>query len=155
MDRQSEKNLLNSITSSIRPHNMVNFVSLVWGTPPQQISTVSRFKFRYCSDVAERKPTKLCTMFDRLLGWYLCIHFRGLLPRNGIVPGVIFTLRPSLALSYFGSVTGRHSSSGRPLNFAALNRGATYIHHVAHLLVLFILHVRTPPIGEVASCRQR
>ena len=36
-------------------------------------------------------------------------HFRGLLPRNGILPGAIFTFRPSLAFSYIGSVTARHS----------------------------------------------
>jgi len=53
----------------------------------------------------------------------LYIHFLAFLPRNGILPGATFTLRPSLALSYFGSVTARHSSSGREPNFAALNRG--------------------------------
>jgi len=52
---------------------------------------------------------------------YIC--FRGLLPYNGILPGAIFTLRPSLALSYIGSVTAQHSSSGRQPNFAALSRG--------------------------------
>ena len=31
--------------------------------------------------------------------------------------------RPSLVLSYIGSVTARHSSSGRQPNFAALSRG--------------------------------
>jgi len=50
------------------------------------------------------------------------IHFRGLLPHNGILPGEKFTLRPSLALSYIGSVTARHSSSGRQTNFVALSR---------------------------------
>jgi len=53
----------------------------------------------------------------------LYIHFRGLLLRNGILPGAKFTLRPSLALSYIGSVTARHSSSVRQPNFAALSRG--------------------------------
>jgi len=52
----------------------------------------------------------------------LFIHFRRLLPRNAILPGAKFTLRPpSLALSYIGSVTARHSSSGREPNFAALS----------------------------------
>ena len=37
---------------------------------------------------------------------------------NGILPGAEFTLRPSLALSYIGSVTARHSSSGCQTNFA-------------------------------------
>jgi len=39
------------------------------------------------------------------------------------LPGAKFTLRPSLALSYIGSVTARQSSSGRRPNFAALSRG--------------------------------
>ena len=49
----------------------------------------------------------------------LYIHFRGLLPPDGILPGAKFTLRPSLAFFYIGSVTARHSSSGRLPNFAA------------------------------------
>jgi len=55
----------------------------------------------------------------------LHIHFRWFLPRSrsGSLPGAKFTLRPKLALSYFGSVTARHSSSGRQPNFAALSRG--------------------------------
>jgi len=53
----------------------------------------------------------------------LYIHYPGLLPHNGILPGAKFTLRPSLALSYIGSVTARHSSSGCQTNFAALSRG--------------------------------
>ena len=60
-------------------------------------------------------PIKLCTMFGRLLCWYivtLYIHFRGLLPPDGILPRAKFTLRPSLAFSYISSVTARQSSSG-------------------------------------------
>jgi len=58
---------------------------------------------RYCSDVAQRKPTKLCTMFGCLLrGYTIYIHFWRLLPRNRILPGAKFSLRrPSLALSYW------------------------------------------------------
>jgi len=85
---------------------MVNFsplvaeiISLVWA--PQQISTGFSSWLLYCSDVAQRKPTKLCTMFGRLLRGYTTYTFLGLLPRNGILPGAKFTLRPpSLALSY-------------------------------------------------------
>jgi len=73
------KNLLNSNISPTCPHNMVNFGLLaaeigllVWGT--QQISTGFASWLRYCSDVTQRKPTKLCTMFGRLLGWYT-IHW--------------------------------------------------------------------------------
>jgi len=73
--RQSEKNLLNSSISSTCPHNMVNFGPLTtepvdrFGAPAQ-ISTGFASWFRYCSDVAQRKSTKLCRMFGRLLGWY-------------------------------------------------------------------------------------
>ena len=40
----------------------------------------------------------------------LCVHFWELLPPDGISPRAKFTLRPSVALSYIGSVTARHSS---------------------------------------------
>jgi len=40
-------------------------------------------------------------------------------------PGAKFTLRPSLVLSYIGIVIARHSSSGRPPNFAAWYLHAT------------------------------
>ena len=54
----------------------------------------------------------------------LHIHFRGFLPRYGILPGAKLTLHPpSLALSYFGSVIARHLSSGCEPNFAALSTG--------------------------------
>jgi len=43
----------------------------------------------------------------------LYIHFRRLLCRSGIFPGAKFTLRPSPAFFYIGSVTARHSSNGR------------------------------------------
>jgi len=56
----------------------------------------------------------------------LYIHFRGLLLGNGILPGAEFTLHPSVAFSSIGSITARHSSSGRQPNFAALSRG----HHL-------------------------
>ena len=49
----------------------------------------------------------------------LNIHFRWLLPPGRILRGAKFTLRPSIACSCIGSVTERHSSSGRQPNFAA------------------------------------
>jgi len=73
------------------------------------------------------------------------IHFWGLLPPGGILPYAEFTLRPSLAFFYIGSVTAWHSSCGHQPNFAAwykgwnygtFTEGATYIrvggHHVGH-----------------------
>jgi len=82
-----------------------------------------------------------------VLSWAitLYVHFRELLPPNGILLGAKFTLRPSLAFSYVGGVTARHSSSGRQSNFVAWYKewnygtfaeGVTYIrlggHHVGH-----------------------
>ena len=61
---------------------MVNFGLLtaeifwrVWA--PQQISIGLAVWLRYCSDVAQRRSTKLCTMFGRLLGWYAIYTFMG------------------------------------------------------------------------------
>jgi len=50
----------------------------VWGTP----ANFNRFHVLpslYCSEVAHRKPTKLCTMFSRLLGCYIVYTFLGAL----------------------------------------------------------------------------
>ena len=85
-----------------------------------------------------------CILYTSL-GWYTIYLILGLLPGNGILPGAVFRLHPSLALSYIGSVTARHSSSGRQQDFVALSRG----HHLyytgrpsrwalAHILVLSI-----------------
>ena len=61
------------------------------------------------------------TNFARCLAVSLYIHFWRRLPRNGILPGANFSLRPpSLALSYWQRW---HSSSGREPNFAALSTG--------------------------------
>jgi len=84
-------------------------------------------------------------MFGHLTGWYTIYIFGGLLPTDRILPGAKFTLHPSLALAYIGSITAWHSSSGREPNFAAWYKewnygtfaeGATHIqqggHHVRH-----------------------
>ena len=89
----------------------------------------------------------------------LFIHFRRVLPRNGILPGAKFTLRPpSLALSYIGSVTVRHSSSGYEPNFAALSTrrhlysaGRPSRWALANVLVSFIVYASI----EVISLLQR
>jgi len=71
----------------------------------------------------------------------LYTHFRGLLPRKGILPGAKLTLRPSLAFSYIGSITARHSSSMLQPNFAVWYKewnygtfaeGATYTRQDGH-----------------------
>jgi len=77
----------------------------------------------------------------------LHIHFRGFLPRYGILSGAKFTLHPpSLALLYFGSVTARHLSCGREPNFAALSTGWRHLYSagrpsrwaLAHILFLLL-----------------
>ena len=81
----------------------------------------------YCTDVAQQRGQP---NFARCLAiscaGTLYIYFREILPRNRILPGAKFNLRPSLAFSYIGSVTARHSSSGHQSNFAAFGRG----HHL-------------------------
>jgi len=107
----------------------------VWGTP-------ANFNgFRVLASLLHRRRSPE-TNFAR------CLHFRGLLPPDGVLPGAKFTLRPSLAFSFIGSVTARHSSwssSGRQPNFSVWYKewnyrtfaeGATCIrlggHHVWH-----------------------
>jgi len=71
--------------------------------------------------------------------------FSGLFTPDGILPVAKFTLRPSLAFSYIGSVTAQHCGIGHQPNFAASYKewnygtfadGATYVrlggHHVGH-----------------------
>jgi len=62
--------LLNSNISSRCPHNMANLAHCwrVWGTPAS-FSEFCVLAF-YCSDIVQLRPTKLCTMFGRLLHWY-------------------------------------------------------------------------------------
>jgi len=53
---------------------------------PQHILTGFATCLRYCSDVAHRRPTKLCTMYGRLLGWYTIYTFSGALARTEFCP---------------------------------------------------------------------
>jgi len=155
--RLSEK-LLNSNISSTCCHNMANFGPLtaeiglpVWGTP-------ANFNlFRVLSLLLQRRrsPEANQSLHDiwPSLGWYTIYTFSGPFPPDGILPGAKFKLHPSLAFSYIGSVTARHSSSRHQPNFAACYKewnygtfaeGATYIrlggHHVGHVLVLVKIH---------------
>jgi len=50
-----------------------------------------------------------------------------LIALNEFFPRAKFTLPPSLAFSYIGSVTARHSSSGRQPNFAAWYKEWNYV----------------------------
>jgi len=80
-------------------------------------------------------------MFGHLLGCYNMYTFLGILSPSGILPDAIFTLRPSLAFSYIGSVTARHSSSVRQRNFAACDKEGkweNFVPRLRHLLSLDI-----------------
>jgi len=79
---------------------------------PEQILTGFASWLRYCSDVVNRMPIKLCTMFGCHLGCCIMYTCSAALAPDGISPRAKFTLRPSLAFSYIGSVTARHSCSG-------------------------------------------
>jgi len=83
---------------------------------PQQILTGFACWLQYRSDAVHRRPIKLCTICGRLLGWYTICTFLGFLPPDGILLRSKFTLHPSFALSYIGSVTARHSNSGPQSN---------------------------------------
>jgi len=100
---------------------------------------------------AQRRSTKLCTMFGRLLGWYATYTFlEALIPqRNSARCKIHFASNSCVLLVRVPcSVTARHSSRARHLNFAAWN-GTTELllliifnrgrhlyseggHHVAH-----------------------
>ena len=108
----NRKNLLNHNISSTCLHDIVNFGPLtaeigwrVWvGAPLQLLTSLNgrQSNFAWCLAV--------------FWAGTLYIHFRGLLPSNGMLSGAKFTLRPSLAFFYIGNVTARHSSSGRQPN---------------------------------------
>jgi len=123
---------------------LANFRSLmaeigwrVWGTP-------ANFNgFRMLASLLQRRHSPEAN--QTLDNGTLYIHFPGLFPTDGILPGANFTLRPSRAFSCIGSITARHSTSGRQPNFAAwykewnygtFTESATYIwlggHHVGH-----------------------
>jgi len=108
---------------------------LVWSTPANFNWFASWL--RYCTDVAQWRSTKLCTMFGSLLGWYAIYTFSGALAPNGILPRAKFTLRPSLAFSYIGSVTAWHSSSVCQSNFAAWDKEGNYRTFTPHSLHLY------------------
>jgi len=126
MYRQWKKNLLNISISSTCPYNMVKFGPLaaeidwrVWGTP-------ANFNgFRVLASLPQRRrSTEVNQSLHDVwqyhgLVHYICIHFRGLLFPDRILPGAKFTLHPSLAFFCIDSVTARQSSSDCQTNFTA------------------------------------
>jgi len=95
-NRQSEKSAKQQCdVSSTCLHNMVNFGPLaaeidwlVWGTPvtPAYFNGIA-YWLRYCTDVAQRRSTKLYRMCGRLLGWYTIYTFWRLLPLTEFLAG--------------------------------------------------------------------
>jgi len=113
-----KKELLNSNISSTCPPNMANFGPLTAEIGSGVSGTPADFNgFRGLPSLLQRRRSpdtnQTFTMFGRLLDLYIIYTFSGsLLLPDGILPRAKFTLRPTLAFSYIGSVTARHSSSG-------------------------------------------
>jgi len=116
----------NSNICSTCPHNTVNFGPLkaeidwrFWAHP-SKFQRVSRL----CFITAPMSLNGGQPNFVRCLAvsWAGTLHFWALLSPNRILPGAKFTLLGRLAFSYIGSVTARHSSSRRQLNFAAWDK---------------------------------
>jgi len=101
----------------------VRFGSLETLEHPSKFQRVSRLDFVTASTSLKGRQPNFARCLAVSCDGTLYIHFRGLLSPKGILPDAKFTFRPSLALSYIGSVTPRHSSSERLSNFAALRRG--------------------------------
>jgi len=70
--------------------------------------------FAYCFITAPR-PTEVWPTPGLV---HYIIQFWGLLLPNDVLPGAKFTLHPSLAFSYIGSVTAPHLSGKHLSNFA-------------------------------------
>jgi len=106
------------LTSSISPtcsHNMLNFGPLMadfssgaWGSGFIRVLALLPQQRRRSAE-ANQTLNHVWTS-PALVHYYT---FSGALVRNGILPGAKFTMRPSLAFFYIGSVTARHSSSLR------------------------------------------
>ena len=122
------KNLLNSDISSTRPHNMANFGPLTAEICSGVLGTPANFN-GFCvlpSSLLRRRSLEANHTLHDVWPYPALLHyiyiFGGLAP-DRILPVAKFTLRPSLALSYIGTVTAWHSGSGRQPNFAPLNIG--------------------------------
>jgi len=101
------------------PHNMVKFSplaaeigSVVWGTP------ANCNWFCVLASLLQRRRS---TEANQTLHDVWPSHVFG-----GMLSGAKFSLRPTLALSYIGSVTPRHSTSARQPNFVAWYKECNY-----------------------------
>jgi len=137
----NRKKILTSNTSSTCPQNMANFGPLTADIGSGVLGTSENFNgFRVLASLLATSLTGGQRNFARCLAVYWTatwnIHFRGLLPPNGILPCAKCTLRPILAFSYIGSVTARTPAAGVSQTLRRWTQGATYIrqggHHVGH-----------------------
>jgi len=85
------KKLLNNNISPTCSHNMVNFGPLAAEIVSRVRGTATNFNgfaswLRYCSDVAHRRPTKLCTTYEPLLGLYTLYIFGSSCPLTEFFP---------------------------------------------------------------------
>jgi len=118
----------------------------IWA--PQQISTdfASCLRFAATSLTGGQPNFAWCLAVSWASTFY--IHFQGFLPQGKLAQCKIHFTSKGLAFSYIGSVSARHSMSGRQPNFAAWYKewnygtfaeGATYIrlggHHVWQIVV--------------------
>jgi len=134
-------------------HNMANFGLLAAEIGPEVCGTPANFNgFRVCPSLLQRRRSAEAnqTLHDawpcpELVHYIFFYTFSGALAPWLNFTRSKFTLRPSLAFSYIGSVTVRHSSSERKTNLVAWYKewsygtfaeGATYtrlgVHQVGH-----------------------
>jgi len=78
---------------------------------PSKFQRVSRLGFVTASTSLNRSQPNFARWLT--VSYAATLYIQGLLSHNAILPGAKFTLPPSLALFYMGSVTAPHSSSGR------------------------------------------
>jgi len=93
---------------------------------PSKFQRVSRLRFPTAPTSLNGSQPNFARCFA--VSWVatLYIHFRGILPPNGILLDASFTLRPRLAFSYIRTITARHSSSGHQPNFAVCDKKRNY-----------------------------
>jgi len=92
-------------------------------------------------------------MFGHLLGWYTISTFLGLLLPDGILPGAKFTLHPSLAFSYIGSVTAlqrrgqpKFAAWYKECSYGTFAEGTTYIQLGGHHHILVKVNISVVPV---------
>ena len=121
----------------------------VWGTPA--ISTGFASWLRYYTDVAERRSTKLCTMFGRLSHWYAIYTLL-----EAFAPNVISSVQNSLCFQVLRSpILAALLHGTRALvwywykewNYGTFADGATYIRQGGHRPTFYTVSQKRPTFG--------